>query len=298
MPSLKDIKVRINSVRTTQKTTRAMKMVSAAKLRKAQDGMLRLRPYAAKLEELLARVVSGLEGTGYQSPFLATEAPPQGALLVLITSNRGLAGAFNSAIVKQALEVITGPLGEFHQKGTLHLLCVGRRGYDAFRKRTDLHLVGQNHDVFTGNLAQNALAVAETVLKGYLNGQWTRVVLVYNEFRNIMSQNRRVVNYLPVDVKTLTGGAAPKPVDYLYEPDRAAILDGLIPQILRMQLLRAISESWAAEHGARMVAMDAATENAEELLTSLKLSYNKARQAAITKELIEIVSGADALKAS
>lgn len=298
MPSLKDIKLRITSVRTTQKTTRAMKMVSAAKLRRAQDGMVRLRPYAAKLAELMARVTAGLEGSGYENPFLASDVPPQRALLVLITSNRGLAGAFNSAIVKQAQEVIMGPLAEFHQKGTLHVLCVGRRGYDAFRKRTDVHLVGQNHDVFAGNLTQNALGVAEEVLKGYLSGQWNKVVVVYNEFRNIMSQNRRVINLLPVDVKALTGGATPKAVDYLYEPDRAAILDGLIPQILRMQLLKAISESWAAEHGARMVAMDAATENAEELIVALKLSYNKARQAAITKELIEIVSGADALKAS
>lgn len=290
MPSLKDIKLRINSIRTTQKTTRAMKMVSAAKLRKAQDTLMRLRPYANTLNALSGRLVASLEGSDFVNEYADATRPVERVLVVVVTSNRGLCGAFNSAICKVAQAAIEGDQGQWQQSGRLEVMAVGRKAHEFFSKR-GYRMLGSARDVFSPLSFGRCAEVAQELMDGYTAGRWDRVVLVYNEFKNAMSQNRIVSQFLPMTVAGGTDAGA----DYLYEPSREAILTDLIPQILRMRFYRAVLESNMGEHSARMMAMDNATENAEELLDALKLSYNKARQASITKELIEIVSGAEAL---
>jgi F-type H+-transporting ATPase subunit gamma len=293
MPSLKDIKLRITSIRTTQKTTRAMKMVSAAKLRKAQDTLMRLRPYANKLNELSGRMVASLEGSSYSNVYTDSTQVVEKVLVVVVASNRGLCGAFNNAICKTAHATIEGELSAYANAGNVRVLTVGRKAYEYFNKR-GFDLVGANHDVFSALSFAACSEVAQTIMDGYTRGEWDRVVLVYNEFKNAMAQNRKVTEFLPVAVSDAGAQHAPAQ-EYLFEPAREEILTDLIPQILRMRFYRAVLESHMGEHSARMVAMDNATENAEDLLDALKLTYNKARQAAITKELIEIVSGAEAL---
>ncbi len=291
MPSLKDIKLRINSIRTTQKTTKAMKMVSAAKLRKAQDTLLRLRPYANKLNELSGRLVASLEGSNYVSPFADADRPVERVLVLIVASNRGLCGGFNSAICKIGQATIEGELAEWQQSARLEVMAVGRKAHEYFAKR-GYRMVGPARDVFTGLSFDRVATVAQEVMDGYTARRWDRVVLIYNEFKNALAQNRVVTPYLPMQVATQSTAQAQ---DYLFEPARETILTDLIPNILKMRLYRAVLESHMAEHSARMMAMDNATENAEDLLDQLRLSYNKARQASITKELIEIVSGAEAL---
>lgn len=303
MPSLKDIKSRIKSVITTQKTTKAMKMVSAAKLRKAQDTLMRLRPYANKLNELLSRLVASLEGSAVSSPYTDDGRPVVNVLLILVTSNRGLAGAFNNAISKRALEAVQEKYTTYQASGNLQVLAIGKRGFDFMRKRGFRMVEDRNWDVFNPLSYEAVDAVAEYAMKGYIDGKWDRVELVYNEFKNALSQNRIATQFLPLQVDSAatvaaTKGKAPATVDYIYEPEQASIITDLIPMILKTRLYRAVLESNLGEHSARMVAMDSATENATELLGNLRLSYNKARQAAITKELIEIVSGANALAAA
>ena len=290
MPSLKDIKLRINSIRTTQKTTKAMKMVSAAKLRKAQDTLMRLRPYANKLNALSGRLVASLEGTDFVNEYADASRQVEKVLVVVVSSNRGLCGAFNSAICKVGQAAIEGDQGQWQQAGRLEVMAVGRKAQEFYSKR-GYRMVSPARDVFTPVTFEGCAQVAQQLMDGYAAGRWDRVVLVYNEFKNAMAQNRIVSQFLPMTV----AAGAEAGGDYLYEPGREEILTDLIPQILRMRFYRAVLESNMGEHSARMMAMDNATENAEELLDALKLSYNKARQASITKELIEIVSGAEAL---
>ncbi|MEM6764521.1 MAG: ATP synthase F1 subunit gamma [Bacteroidota bacterium] len=298
MANLKEIKSRIKTVKNTRQVTNAMKMVAAAKLRKAQDRMLQLRPYASKLKEIIGNVMSAVDQEEIPSR-LVEQREVDNVLVIIVTSNRGLAGPFNSNIIKHANAFIHEHYPGKREEGKLHMLCIGRRGYDYYNKR-GYSLIGENHDVFTKLSFDLVNEVADRVFEGFLAGEFDKVHLVFNEFKNVMSQNRIAEDLLPLAVSSLEteteeeGGIN---MDYIFEPDREQILTDLIPRALRIQLFRAVLESNASEQGARMVAMDKATENAEELLKGLKISFNKARQASITTEILEISAGADALAA-
>lgn len=301
MANLKEIRQRIRSVITTQQMTRAMKMVSAAKLRRAQDRIMRLRPYAGKMREIMSNITANLSG-GIESPYSAVRNPEK-VLLIVITSNRGLCGAFNANVVKMASKVIEEHYSEQRDKGNLELLCIGKKGFEYFQRRKYKIIDGKNQDVFQGLSWETVEAVAESILKGFEEKRWDKVDLVYNEFRNVISQNKvweRFLPMIPEDLPKLADGKKAKAEassDYIFEPKKEEILKGLIPRSLRMQLFKAVLESNAGEQGARMSAMDSATTNAEELLKDLRLNYNRARQATITKEILEIVAGAEALSA-
>ena len=292
MPSLKDIRLRIKSVQTTQQTTRAMKMVAASKLRRAQDTIVQFRPYANKLGELQRNLVAAA-GSDVTSEY-AEVRETKNVLLVVITSNRGLCGAFNTAIIKLAQTAAEIQYADLLRNGNVKFLCLGKKGYDYFKKR-GVPVISDDFDVFSKLGFDSVNAVAESVLQGFRDGEWDKVVLFYNAFKNIATQIRTEEALLPASAQADPSGAAALSSDYLYEPDQTQILQRLVPQILKTRFYKAVLESNASEHGARMFAMDQATENAEALVKELRLTFNKARQAAITKEILEIVGGADAL---
>ncbi len=304
MASLRDIRNRIGSVKNTQQVTRAMKMVAAAKLRRAQERIFRTRPYSYQVGKIIAHLKEHIDPTVH--PLFETRESVEAVLLVIVTADRGLAGGFNSNIIKLAEETIRNRYGRYHESGNLHLVCVGRKGHDHFAKR-GYQLVGDFRGTFDDLRFDSAQKVVGIVVEGYREGRWDDVQLVYNEFKNTISQNRIVEPLLPIPAEhfvtpvmeqTLESEtAASNAVEYIFEPGPRAILDVLVPRFLNYEVWRALLESNAAEQGARMVAMDNATSNADELLRDLRLKYNRARQDAITKELIEITSGADALEA-
>ena len=292
MPSLKDIRTRIKSVKTTQQTTKAMKMVSASKLRRAQDLIINLRPYAGKLKGLMQHVAK--EGD-VESPYVSSR-PANQVLLVVVSSSRGLCGGFNNNLFKIVNLAIQEQYAEHAASGRLRLLCVGKKSYDYYRKR-GYTLVGDQHDVFAKLNFDQVNDVAKRVMEGFVAEEWDHVDLFYNQFKNIATQVRTQEPFLPVQTD-IVGAADAGANDFIFEPDKATIVTELIPRILKMQFYRAVLESNASEQGARMIAMDNATENAEDLLHQLKLTFNKARQASITKEILEIVGGAEALSSS
>jgi F-type H+-transporting ATPase subunit gamma len=290
VPSLRDIRNRIGSVRSTRQITKAMKMVSAAKLRRAQDAILKTRPYAQLLDQTLGRVAARAAGDERPAhPLLAPRAQ-RTAEVVVITSDRGLAGGFNSNIARRTQRFLVENGDRFER---VQLATVGRKGRDYFRARK----LEVRKD-FTGvhaNLAyQKAEAIAQEYTERYLAGEVDAVFLAYNEFKSAISQKQVVVQLLPIETPPEQPGAAA--VDFRYEPSREALLRELLPRHVAMQVWRALLESAASEHGARMSAMESATKNAEEMIQALSLQYNRARQAYVTKELMEIVSGAEALK--
>ena len=296
MATLREIRRRIGGVKSTQKITKAMKMVAAAKLRRAQDAMISARPYAKKMKELLQHLAGTMEENVHP---LMVARPVERVALVVITSDRGLCGAFNTNILKAAVNHIRTNYKELNEAGHLKVTCVGRKGYDYFIKRKQYD-VGSKHVGIFGALAFNhARTIAEELVQGFVDGEFDRVELVYNEFKSIMQQKITVEQFLPIpaeeigkDKKTEHAG------DYIYEPTATELVRTLVPKHLNFQVWRSLLESNAAEQGARMTAMDQATTNATDLIRTLQLSYNKARQASITKELLEIVSGAEALKKS
>ncbi len=280
-----------------------MKMVAAAKLRRAQERIFRTRPYAYQVGKIIAHLKGHIDPTAH--PLFEVRERVDTVLLVLVTADRGLAGGFNSNLIKIAEETIHSQFQEYQDSGRLQLLCVGRKGHDHFGKR-GYNLVGDFRGAFDNLQFETAQIVVKTVTEGYLEGRWDEVRLIYNEFRNTISQNRIVEPLLPIPAEqfqtpvmeqTLEADAdlAEKAIEYIFEPDPGQILRVLVPRYLNYEVWRALLESNAAEQGARMVAMDNATSNADELLRDLRLKYNRARQDAITKELIEITSGADAL---
>lgn len=298
MANTKELRERIKSVKSTQQLTRAMKMVAAAKLKRAQDTIIQLRPYAQKLGEIMGNIASEVTGD-IESPYMKQPAPEK-VLLVVVTSNRGLCGAFNANVNKAALEVAQGVYPEQLAAGNLSILAIGKKAFEYFKKR-GFNMVGENHDVFADLSFDTVNAVASMVMDGFVAGTWDRVDLVFNEFKNVMSQIKRHEQFLPIAANPapapapVAGAAAAAKVDYIFEPNKVDILTDLIPKSLRIRFYKAVLESNAGEQGARMVAMDNATTNAEELIKQLRLAYNQARQAAITKEILEIVAGAEAL---
>ena len=288
---LKEVRNRIKSVQNTQQITKAMKMVSAAKLRKAQEGIVQMRPYARKLQELLTNIVSGSEGEGGMK--LAAERPQEKILFIVITSDRGLAGAYNANIIKQAKLAIRENYGMQFSKGNVRIWSIGKKGYEHFLKAN--YKVDATHkDIFLHLTFENVQACAQAAIRAFENKEFDVIELVYSEFKNAATQRFVVERFLPIPKVQPKPGA--KKSDFIFEPAKDQLIAELMPKILNTQLFKAVLDANASEHGARMTAMDKATENANELLRSLKISYNRARQAAITTELTEIVSGAAALQ--
>jgi F-type H+-transporting ATPase subunit gamma len=290
MATLRDIRRRIRSVQSTQKITRAMKLVAAAKLRRAQDRILAARPYAGKMAELLGNLVSAAGGTdGAAHPLLEQREGPR-RQVVVITADRGLAGAFNSNVIRRAAEFIrTSNVTE------VTLVVVGRKGRDFFRRR-DLTIKRAMLGFWDKLAYAHAAELADYLMQQYLDGEVDEVHLLYNEFRSVAVQRPVREQLLPIPRGEGQGEAAGAPVEYIYEPGPEAILGDLLPRHVRMQIFRALMESLAGEYGARMTAMEAATKNASEMINLLSIQYNKARQEKITKELLDIVGGAEALK--
>jgi F-type H+-transporting ATPase subunit gamma len=288
---LKEVRNRIKSVTSTQQITKAMKMVSAAKLRRAQDAIIQMRPYAQKLQLMLSNIVSSVSSD--VSMPLADERVPERVLLIPITSDRGLCGGYNAYVIKLTREVIRTKFAEQSAKGNVTILPIGKKGYEFFQ-RNNFKLVDEYWDIFSDLSFDNVRRAAIYAQQAFLNKEYDRVEIVYSQFKNAATQNFVSEPYLPIPKVTQTQGN--KQIDFIYEPSMDVLLQELMPKILNTQVFKAILDANASEHGARMTAMDKASENANDLLKSLKISYNRARQAAITTELTEIVSGAAALQ--
>jgi len=290
MANLKDLRTRINSVKSTRQITSAMKMVAAAKLRKAQNRIVQLRPYANKLHKLISTLSNNLneeEGNNY-----STIRDEEKILIILITSNRGLCGSFNSVAIKNAINLADNVYKSQLNKGNVHFLAIGKKGAD-FLKRKKYNFVDSKNELFDSLNFQAVAPLAEIIMKQFINEEYDRIELVYNQFKNAAVQNITTEQFLPVVINEEEEGKH-LPF-YIFEPDKKRIIEELIPKSLKIQFYKAIIDSFVAENGARMTAMHKATDNATELIRDLNLEYNKARQNAITKELLDIVGGAEAL---
>ncbi|MHA7131354.1 ATP synthase F1 subunit gamma [Algoriphagus namhaensis] len=288
MANLKEVKERISSVQSTQQITKAMKMVSAAKLRRAQDKIVQMRPYSQKLTTILNNVSAASEGAA--DIVYASKREVNRVLLVPITSDKGLCGAFNSNIIKATNAAIKNQL----QGKEIQLLPLGKKALE-FARKSKYPVVSNFSGVFLDVAFDNVKGAAEYAMKAYESGEVDQVFLIYNEFKNVATQIIRTEQFLPMQTETTESEEKKAEVDYILEPSRAYIIEELVPTSLKIQFYKAVLESNASEHGARMTAMDKATENAGELLKELKLMYNRTRQAAITNEILEIVAGANAL---
>ncbi len=291
MASLKEVRNRITSVNSTQQITKAMKMVSAAKLRKAQEAITQLRPYSQKLSEMIAAVSANTE-LGSQSPFTAVR-PIEKVLLIVVTSDRGLCGAFNANVAKAAMLIANEKYPSQLAKGNVSVMPIGKKGGEVLARRgytLDSNFV----DTFQGLNFSKVKTAAENVMEGFVAGDFDEVQIMFNESLNVATQVIRTEQFLPISNKIETKATAK--VDYAFEPSEDEIIQELLPKALKIQFYKAVLESNSSEHGARMTAMDKATENAGDLLKALKLEYNRSRQAAITTEILEIVGGAEALK--
>ena len=289
---LKEVRERMKSVRSTQQITNAMKMVSAAKLRRAQDAITQMRPYSAKLNQMLKNILANADSSANTS--FGTVREVRKALVIVVTSSRGLCGAFNTNVIKAAVQNIETHYADIRREGNLSIMCIGKKGADFFRRNyKDCQIIRDHEQLFMDLSFQNTSKVAQLVMDGFSETHYDAVDVVYSVFKNPATQFATTTHYLPVQIEqTKTKARA----DYIFEPDQDTLLEQLIPSILQTQFQGFLLDTHASEHGARMTAMDKATENAEELLKELRINYNKARQEAITKELSEIVGGAAALE--
>jgi F-type H+-transporting ATPase subunit gamma len=291
MPSLKEVRNKIVSVGSTMQITSAMKMVSAAKLKRAQDAIVQMRPYANKLKEILENASAGMPV--YENPY-ARNSQPNNVLIIAVSSNRGLAGAFNSNVIKRTNQIINGE----YKGSNITILPVGKKVHDAFKKTTyiigGMDLPHHTSELFSKLTFENVSPVIEKVMNSFLEKQFDRIVIVYNQFKNAAVQFTAQEQLLPIAAEKLEGSK--NPTNYLFEPDQEAIVNDIIPRSVKIQFYKALLDSFASEHGARMTAMHKATDNAKAMQRDLKIMYNKARQASITKEILEIVGGAEALK--
>lgn len=291
MANLKEVRIRITSVSSTQQITKAMKMVSAAKLKRATNAITQLRPYANKLKEILANLSASLEDGVSE---YTQEREVKNVLIVVVTSNRGLAGAFNTNVIKTANLLIAEKYSAFHKSGNLHIVAIGKKAQDYYEKRK-YNVIGNNNEVYAALNFENVSLITEALMDGFVDKKFDKVEVVYNQFKNAAMQILTTEQLLPVPKGAQKEVAATQQTDYILEPSQEEIVAQLIPKNIKLQLYKAVLDSHASEHGARMTAMDKATDNAGDLLKKLKLAYNQARQAAITTELSEIVSGAAAL---
>jgi F-type H+-transporting ATPase subunit gamma len=288
---LKEVRNRIKSVQSTQQITKAMKMVSAAKLRRAQDAITQMRPYAKKLQEMLSNIVSNSDGETDMS--LAAEREVEKVLLIVITSDRGLAGAFNANLIKLAKATIAEKYPEQHRKGNVTIWNIGKKGYEHFIKN-NYKADATYKDIFLNLTFENVQMASQAAMKAFEEKKFDAVEIIYSQFKNAATQKFEVERFLPIPKAEKKPGATK--ANFIFDPSEAELIAELMPKILNTQLYKAVLDSNASEHGARMTAMDKASENANEMLRNLKISYNRARQAAITTELTEIVSGAAALQ--
>ncbi|MEQ8469973.1 MAG: ATP synthase F1 subunit gamma [Marinoscillum sp.] len=295
MANLKEVKGRIQSVTSTQQITKAMKMVAAAKLRRAQDRITQMRPYSQKLSAIIQNVSAGVDSGQIDNPYGEVREVSK-VLLVIVTSDRGLCGGFNSSVFKHAKSVIKKQYADLEASGNLTLMTIGRKGYDHFKKR-GYNVIGDYAGMF-GNLDFNHVYdAAEFSMKAFVEGKFDVVEIIYNEFKNVATQIVRNEQFLPIQTDSSDSSEdAEETGDYIFEPNKEHIFSQIIPKSLHIQFYKTLLESNASEQGARMTAMDQATDNAGELLKELKLTYNRTRQAAITKEILEIVGGAEALE--
>ena len=285
MANLKEIRNRITSIGSTMQITSAMKMVSAAKLKKAQDAITAMRPYSSKLTELLQNLSATLDGNTGGS--YSTQRDVSKVLLVVVTSNRGLCGGFNSSITKEVIKTVE----EKYANNTVDLFTIGKKGNDSLSKT--FNVIDSRNDIYDDLTFDNVSKIAEKLMNLYVAGNYDKIEIIYNQFKNAATQLPQVEQFLPI--KPIEGGEAITNSDYIFEPSKEEIILALIPKSLKTQLYKSIRDSFASEHGARMTAMHKATDNAKDLRDELLLTYNKARQAAITNEILEIVGGAEAL---
>lgn len=291
MANLKEVRTRITSVNSTQQITKAMKMVSAAKLRRAQEKITQMRPYSKKLNEVLSNIVSNIDGDVDLS--LAKERIINRVLVVLVTSDRGLAGAFNTNLIKNVKVLLDTKYAAQAALGNVSIMCIGKKGNDFYKKRFN-NVLSNHAELFSNLNFESSSVISETIINDFKSGVYDAVDIVYSQFKNAATQVFQTESFLPIQKVIATKGASKS--DYIFDPSATVILDELFPKILKTQFYRYLLENNASEHGARMTAMDKATENAAEMLKDLKIKYNRERQAAITTELTEIVSGAAALE--
>jgi F-type H+-transporting ATPase subunit gamma len=294
MATLRDIKRRIVGVKNTQQITKAMKMVATARLRRAQENIINARPYSRKISEVLSHLMSIEKNIVHP---LLEERSVENIAIVVLTSDRGLCGGFNMNVIRKVEDIVDDEFTDLNKAGKVQLYCVGKKGNDYFTKR-NYNVVGSHPGIFSDLRFEFASSLLKELTTKFLNGEIDKVIVVYNEFRSVIQQKMTVEQLLPIKpfenkTEELNSGA-----DYIYEPDKVGIIKSLLPKHLNAQMWRMLLESYAAELGARMTAMDMATENAKELIRSLQLTFNKIRQASITTEILEIVSGANALKES
>ncbi len=291
MASLKEVRVRIASVKSTRQITSAMKMVSASKLRRAQNAILTMRPYAAKLQEIMQNLSGSQDGS--EEGVYSKDRGEKNVLLVPITSNRGLCGGFNANIIKATNQLIKERFAAQYKSGNLEIMCIGKKSDDAFKSKK-FTVVATHIDIFNELKFEAAVEIAESLMADYTSKKYDKIILIYNQFKNAAVQIIQTEQFLPI-LPSETEAEAKGVANYIYEPNKHDIMEALVPKSIKVTLYKALLDSYAAEHGARMTAMHKATENADDLVKQLKLSYNKARQAAITKEILEIVGGAEAL---
>jgi F-type H+-transporting ATPase subunit gamma len=289
---LKEVRNRIKSVQSTQQITKAMKMVSAAKLRKAQDAIIQMRPYAQKLQEMLSNIVSNSDGD--VSMKLASERPVNKVLVILVTSDRGLCGGYNANLVKLAKQTIIDNYSEQYNKGNVTVWGIGKKGGEAML-RGGYKVNDAYRDLFLKLSFESVQQASAAAMDAFVKGDFDLIELVYSEFKNAATQIFKAERFLPIPKTVQTVNASKTKADFIFEPGKEVLVAELMPKILNTQLFKAVLDANASEHGARMTAMDKASDNAQDLLKSLKIAYNRARQAAITTELTEIVSGAAAL---
>jgi F-type H+-transporting ATPase subunit gamma len=287
MANLKEVRNRIVSVGSTQQITSAMKMVSAAKLKRAQDAIIQMRPYAIKMREILENLSSSLDSSNGGT--FTAQREVKNVLLIVITSNRGLCGGFNANIIKKAAHLILTD----YKNCKVNVITIGKKATDFFKK-SSTNLVSSHNELFNALNYKNVAPIAEKIMQDFGAGLYDKIDLLYNQFKNAGMQLPTNEQFLPV-LPTITEGNVTTRTDYIFEPTKAQIVQDIIPRSLKTQLYKALLDSQASEHGARMTAMHKATDNAKELIRVLKLNYNKARQAAITGEILEIVGGSEAL---
>jgi F-type H+-transporting ATPase subunit gamma len=292
MPSLKEIRIRISSVSSTRQITSAMKMVSAAKLRRAQDGIVRLRPYAEKLHDILSNISRNTDTAGDNK--YARQREPKNVLIIVVTSNRGLCGSFNASVIRQAIHLAETRYETQLKNKRVSFMAIGKKAAD-YLKAKNYNLVSSHNELFENLSFEHVSPFAQSVMDEFVAGKYDKIELVYNQFKNAAVQILSTEQFLPIEIKQ-DNKAAHLSYDYIFEPSKEFIVQELIPKSLKIQIYKALLDSNAAEHGARMTAMHKATDNATDMLRDLRLTYNKARQASITKEILEIVAGAEALK--
>ncbi len=294
MPSLKEVKSRISSVVSTQQITKAMKMVAAAKLRRSQDRITQMRPFAKKMSFILQNLSAAQVNDANDNVYAKTREEKK-ILIVAVSSDRGLCGSFNSSVFKGVIKLILDNYESQHKKGNVVILPIGKKAMEFFTKRK-MATVNDFSGTLSSVTFENVSKAAEFMMEEFLAGKYDKIEIVYNEFKNVATQILRIEQFLPVLSPKKESKNAD--VDYIYQPQRDEMVAGLIPKSLKVQLFKAVLDSSASENGARMTAMDKATENAGELLKELRLTYNRSRQASITKEILEIVGGAEALKSA